>query len=63
MAPSTSERCLERAAACERLALATNEDTREIMLYLANRWRDLAEEVAVEQKTDVARALPASPSE
>lgn len=45
MPPSTSEQCLERADACERrAAIATNEDTRETMLYLANRWRAMAAE-------------------
>ena len=35
---------LERATSCERLADgATSQETREIMLHLAMRWRALAE--------------------
>jgi hypothetical protein len=41
----TPEAYRERAEACERLAnSATSADTREIMRYLAHRWRKLAEE-------------------
>jgi len=59
MPPSTPEQCLERAEACERRAAETsNEDTRETMLFLENRWRPLAEE-AVAKKT-TTKTLPAS---
>ena len=37
--------CRIRAEECERLAAsASNAETREIMTYLANRWRALAEQ-------------------
>ena len=43
--PSTARECRDRAASCERLARsATPAKNREIMQYLANRWRLLAEE-------------------
>jgi|SRR6516225_2681637 len=41
----TPQYYLERAVECERLAdKATTAETRETMLYLAMRWRTLAEE-------------------
>ena len=44
--PATSpQECRARAKACEELAeTATNPETRETLLYLAKRWRDLADE-------------------
>jgi hypothetical protein len=42
----------DRAAACERLADdATSPETRETMLYLAMRWRDLADEADAKLRT------------
>ena len=42
--------CRERAAACERLAAtATSPETREIMIYLARRWRSLAQQDEAER--------------
>ena len=43
--PQTIRYLRERAEACERLAeTATSPETRETMLYLALRWRALADE-------------------
>lgn len=43
--PQTLRYLRERAEACERLAeTATSPETRETMLYLASRWRALADE-------------------
>jgi hypothetical protein len=40
----SKEHCLERAAACERLAeQAVGDENRTILLELAARWRALAE--------------------
>ena len=59
MPQSTPEQCLERAESCERCAAETSdEDTRETMLFLANRWRALAEEAVA--KVTPAKTLPAS---
>jgi hypothetical protein len=45
MSPKTPQDFRERAAECERLAeTAKNPATRETLLYLASRWRALAEE-------------------
>jgi hypothetical protein len=44
--------CLTRAEECERLAAnAAGAETREIMIYLANRWRTLAEQDETQKKT------------
>ena len=41
----TRAECLERAKECERMAAASRSDTvRETMLYLASRWRMLADD-------------------
>jgi hypothetical protein len=41
--PRTPQDYRDRANACERLAeAATNPEIREMLLYLAKRWRDLA---------------------
>jgi hypothetical protein len=43
--PKTLQYLRDRAEACERLAeTATSPEVRETMLYLASRWRALAEE-------------------
>jgi hypothetical protein len=43
--PQTIRHQRDRAEACERLAeTATSPETRETMLYLASRWRALADE-------------------
>ena len=45
MAPTSPPECRVRAKACEELAeTATNPETRETLLYLAMRWRTLADE-------------------
>jgi len=49
--PKTPQDYRVRAAACERLAdLATSSETREIMHYLAVRWRALANEDEAKRK-------------
>ena len=55
--PSTpAQECRARAKACEELAeTATNPTTRETLLYLARRWRDLAD--ADEAKDERGAAL------
>jgi hypothetical protein len=50
------------AAECERLAeKAISEETREIMAYLALRWRKLAEQEE-RKKTPLGKDRPLSPS-
>ena len=50
----------QRAAACERQAeLATQESTREMMLYLALRWHALADEA--EGKKPLQPRAPSPP--
>ena len=42
MASTSPQESCARAKACEQLAeTATNPETREMLLYLAKRWRDL----------------------
>ena len=49
--PKTPQDYRVRAAACERLAdSATSAETREIMHYLAMRWRALANEAEAKRK-------------
>ncbi len=49
--PKTPQDYRVRAAACERLAdSATSSETREIMHYLAMRWRALADEDEAKRK-------------
>jgi hypothetical protein len=54
----------ERAAVCERLAAqAKNASSREIMIYLAMRWRALADEGEGKKRNPrTAQAPPLSPS-
>jgi hypothetical protein len=60
---STPRQCLVRAEACERCAAAaTNVDVRKIMLSLAQHWRALAAEGAVESTSDGATTRPVLPS-
>jgi hypothetical protein len=48
----TSHQYRDRAAACERLARdAVSPETRETMLYLAMRWRALADEAEAQPRT------------
>ena len=45
LSPRTALDYRDRANECERLAkAATSQETREILLYLAKRWRGLARE-------------------
>lgn len=44
MPPRNAAECRERAEQCERLAATTSSShVREIMLYVASRWRVLAD--------------------
>jgi hypothetical protein len=55
MVAETPQDFRDRAAECERLAeKATQPEPRETMLYVASRWRALAEE-------DEARLKPSKP--
>jgi hypothetical protein len=46
----------DRAIECERQAeVATGPETREILLYLAKRWRDLAAEDEAKEKGEPRR--------
>ena len=56
--PKTPQDFRARAASCERLAdSATSPETRETMLYLASRWRALADQDEAKRKPpDVSRA-------
>jgi hypothetical protein len=48
-----------RAAACERLAAsATSSESREIMRFLATRWRDLADEAEGKSPGRQAQSMP-----
>ena len=52
----------ERAAVCERLAAqAKNASSREIMIYLAMRWRALADEDEAKNGTHQPRRRPPYP--
>jgi hypothetical protein len=49
--PKTPQDYRNRTEACERLAqTAISEETREIMLYLASRWRSLADQAEASKK-------------
>jgi hypothetical protein len=53
LSPRTPQDYRDRANACERQAeAATNPQTREILLYLAKRWRDLASRTKPKSKTE-----------
>jgi hypothetical protein len=57
--PKTLQYLIDRAEACERLAeTAASPDSREIMLYLASRWRALAAEDEAKQHSSRSRAGP-----
>ena len=59
--PRTPETFRDRAEECERLAdRAIKPETRELMLYLAMRWRALADGDEAEGKLPDASALPLS---
>jgi len=46
------DECREQAITCERLAAnASHDETRKMMLHLATRWRQLADEDAAKEKT------------
>jgi uncharacterized protein involved in copper resistance len=61
--PKTPQDYRVRAAACERLAAsATSSQSREIMHYLAMRWRALADEAEAKRKPpDNSQAPRAQP--
>jgi hypothetical protein len=53
VAPTSPEECRARAKACEELAeAATSPETRETLLYLAMRWRDLADDDEAKDQHD-----------
>ena len=53
MAPASLQECCARAKACEQLAeTATNPETRGMLLYLAKRWRDLADDDEAKGRCD-----------
>jgi hypothetical protein len=57
--PKTPEDYRARAAACERLAAsATSAESREIMHFLATRWRGLADEVEGKSPGRQAQSTP-----
>ncbi len=57
MPPVTPEEFRERAAECERLAQESfRPHDREVMLYAATRWRELADE-----EDAARRAAPSAP--
>ena len=59
--PRTPQEFRERAAECERLAAsAPTPETRETMLYVASRWRAMAEEDEARLKAPKRKANPAS---
>lgn len=48
----SSEECRKRAAHCQRLGeQAETPQSRKILMETAQRWRDLAEEAALEEQT------------
>jgi len=60
--PKTPQDYIDRATNCEQLAdAATSPETRETLLYLASRWRALADEE--EAKRRPIRPEPQHPSE
>jgi hypothetical protein len=59
--PKTPEDYRARAATCERLAAsATSSESREIMHFLATRWRDLADEAEGKSPVRQAQPMPSS---
>jgi hypothetical protein len=61
MPPIDRSYCRNRAEKCERLAAnAKSDEIREIMTYLANRWRTLEEQV--ETRRTPGKPQPAFPS-
>ena len=57
--PRTPQDYHDRANACEQQAeAASNPETREILLYLAKRWRDLATEDEAKEQTRTQRRSP-----
>jgi hypothetical protein len=59
--PRSPQAYRDRAEECDRLAdRAIKPETREIMLYLAMRWRALADEDEATEKSHDASALPLS---
>jgi len=60
--PKTPQDYIDRATACEQLADAAKlPETRTTMLYLAARWRALADEEEAQQRPK--RPEPQHPSE
>ena len=63
MSRQTPSYCRARADECERLAAkALSPDTREIITYLALRWRELAEHDETEKKPFKPKTRTLSPS-
>ena len=63
MHPKTPDEFREHADESERLAeRASNPNTREIMIYLAQRWRNLAEQDEIETLFSKPKSRTLSPS-
>jgi hypothetical protein len=61
--PQTPQDYRTRAAACERLAAtALSPENREIMRYLAMRWRTLADEDEAKGRAPYPQAQPPLPA-
>ena len=57
--PTTPQDYRDRATDCERVAQeAVSQETREIMVYLAERWRVLADEVEAQPGAGRPRSIP-----
>jgi hypothetical protein len=62
LSPRTPQALRDHADECERLAdEAANPATRELMLYLATRWRALADADEAKNKSPDVQALPLPP--
>jgi hypothetical protein len=60
--PKTPADYLARAASCERVAeSAVSPETREIMLYLARRWRAFADEADAKRRSPDQQTQPRPP--
>jgi hypothetical protein len=63
MVAETPQDFRDRAAECERLAAtATNPEARETMIYVASRWRALAEEDEKRLRSRKPKTEPAAPA-
>ena len=62
MTPKTPQDFLDRADECERLAeISKNPEARETLLYVASRWRALAEQDKALVKARELETEPAAP--